>query len=489
MGDVSINYVAEPTAQLFHKSKANLRLLFGPIGSGKSVACALEILSQAMQMPACTDGVRRSRVAVIRQTYPELLSTTIKTMMDWLPEQVTTIKYSAPITISVKIPSMGDGTSMALEIVCLAIDKPADAKKLLSLEISGVWINESREISKTIVDAASGRIGRYPSANMLGGQIYRKYIIMDTNPPSDDHYIYKLFEEQQPPNGWEIFYQPPALLYEKGEYVPNPKAENVNNHVFKYDYWLDQVAGKDKQWVNVYIMGQYGSSVAGKPVYESSWNDDLHVSDVDMKPVPGREVILGWDWGLNPSVVFIQVSPLGQIQVIDELTAMGDGSGIKQFVESAVQPLLLTKYKGCPIRSLGDPTGNQRAQTDEQTVFKEMQRLGIPTEPSSTNNPKMRTEAVSYFLNQLAHGKPRFVIDKRCKMLRKGFNGGYRYRQLNVSGETRFTDKPDKNASSHIHDALQYGCVHLKDQIDMVDEYSSLSPNLSAYEPAGIGGY
>ena len=237
MGDVSINYVAEPTAQLFHKSKANLRLLFGPIGSGKSVACALEILSQAMQMPACIDGVRRSRVAVIRQTYPELLSTTIKTMMDWLPEQVTTIKYSAPITISVKIPSMGDGTSMALEIVCLAIDKPADAKKLLSLEISGVWINESREISKTIVDAASGRIGRYPSANMLGGQIYRKYIIMDTNPPSDDHYIYKLFEEQQPPHGWEIFYQPPALLYEKGEYVPNPKAENVNNHVFKYDYW------------------------------------------------------------------------------------------------------------------------------------------------------------------------------------------------------------------------------------------------------------
>lgn len=485
--DVQVKYKAEPTAQLFHKSKANLRLMFGCIGSGKSVACAIEILSQAMQMPACTDGVRRSRVAVVRQTYPELTSTTIKTLLDWLPEQVTTIRYSAPITITVNIPNMGDGTSMNLEIICLAIDKPADAKKLLSLEITGFWGNECRELDKAIIDAAMGRIGRYPSKNMLGGQMYRKYAILDTNPPDDSHWIYKLFEENVQPDGWDIFYQPPALLYEKGGYVPNPKAENVTNHTFGYEYWLDQVAGKTTQWINVYLLGKYGSSMAGKPVYETSWNDDIHVSDVDLKPVPGRELILGWDWGLNPSVTFAQVTPLGQVQILEEFSA--NGSGIKQFVESVVLPVLSTTYRGCPVRSIGDPTGNQRAQTDEQTVFKEMDRLGIPTEPCSTNNPKMRIEAVSYFLNQLSHGKPRLVIDKKCKLLRKGFNGGYRYRQLNVSGETRFTDKPDKNASSHIHDALQYCCVHLKDQVDMVDQYQHTTANVSAYKPAGIGGY
>ena len=43
----------------------------------------------------------------------------------------------------------------------------------------------------------------------------------------------------------------------------------------------------------------------------------------------------------------------------------------------------------------------------------------------------------------------------RCRNLIKGFEGGYQYRRLQVSGE-RFDDKPDKNHFSHIHDALQY---------------------------------
>ena len=55
----------------------------------------------------------------------------------------------------------------------------------------------------------------------------------------------------------------------------------------------------------------------------------------------------------------------------------------------------------------------------------------------------------------MADGKPAFLIDKRCATLIKGFDSGYSYRRMMVSGE-RFDDKPDKNMYSHIHDALQY---------------------------------
>jgi hypothetical protein len=41
-------------------------------------------------------------------------------------------------------------------------------------------------------------------------------------------------------------------------------------------------------------------------------------------------------------------------------------------------------------------------------------------------------------------------------MVRKGFNGGYRYRKLQVSGGERYSDEPEKNKYSHPHDALQY---------------------------------
>ena len=48
-----------------------------------------------------------------------------------------------------------------------------------------------------------------------------------------------------------------------------------------------------------------------------------------------------------------------------------------------------------------------------------------------------------------------FLIDYRCKELIKGFEGGYAYRRIQVSGE-RYDDRPEKNRFSHIHDALQY---------------------------------
>jgi hypothetical protein len=44
--------------------------------------------------------------------------------------------------------------------------------------------------------------------------------------------------------------------------------------------------------------------------------------------------------------------------------------------------------------------------------------------------------------------------------LRKGFQGGYQFRRLQVSGE-RYGDKPEKNIYSHPHDALQYVCTRV----------------------------
>ena len=44
-----INYVASPVAREFHASEAFIRTIIGPIGSGKSVACCIEIMKKAME--------------------------------------------------------------------------------------------------------------------------------------------------------------------------------------------------------------------------------------------------------------------------------------------------------------------------------------------------------------------------------------------------------------------------------------------------------
>ena len=106
--------------------------------------------------------------------------------------------------------------------------------------------------------------------------------------------------------------------------------------------------------------------------------------------------------------------------------------------------------------SFGDPAGNQKAQTDERTCFQEVKAAGLRIRGAKTNGFVARRGAVAWFLSKLSGGQPTLVLDPCCAMLRKGFNGGYKYRRIQVVGEERFTEEPLKNGYSHPHDALQY---------------------------------
>ena len=58
----------------------------------------------------------------------------------------------------------------------------------------------------------------------------------------------------------------------------------------------------------------------------------------------------------------------------------------------------------------------------------------------------------------MVDGSPGLVLDPACVQLIKGFQGGYHYRRMSVSGD-RYEDRPFKNKFSHIHDALQYALL------------------------------
>ena len=66
------------TIKKFMKSDHFFRGLRGPVGSGKSVACWIEIFRRALAQEPGPDGIRRTRMAIIRNTNPQLKTTTIK---------------------------------------------------------------------------------------------------------------------------------------------------------------------------------------------------------------------------------------------------------------------------------------------------------------------------------------------------------------------------------------------------------------------------
>ena len=133
-----INYTASPTMVKFHNSDAFVRSLFGPIGSGKSVACVIEMLRISFQVqepqyddPKYPAGVRKSRWVVVRNTYRELIDTTIQTFFDWYPEELG--KYHKQDMKFTTVQQLPDGTTAHVEFLFRALDKPDDIKKLLPL--------------------------------------------------------------------------------------------------------------------------------------------------------------------------------------------------------------------------------------------------------------------------------------------------------------------------------------------------------------------
>ena len=448
------------TIKQFMKDESFFRGLRGPVGSGKSVSCCIEILRRALEQKIGVDGKRKSRWAVIRNTNPQLKTTTIKTWLDWFPEEEWgKFHWSVPYTHHIKKGEID------LEVIFLALDRPEDVKKLLSLELTGAWINEAREIPKSIIDACTMRVGRFPSMRDGGPSWYG--VIADTNPPDTDHWwsilageavIPDYITKQEAkmlvkPDNWRFWNQPPAMTEvfdDDGHlhtYDENKNKENGKN--LTPNYYSNIIRGKTKSWIDVYILNKLGQIEDGKPVYEM-FRRDVHVAKSDVAIMKDAPIYVGIDFGLTPACVFGQ-RVRGRWLIIDELVA--EDMGILRFSDLMKQKM--AEYLPRNFVVFGDPAGDHRAQTDESTPFQILRGRGISARPAPSNDVMLRLESVNVTLSRMIDGDSGLLIDPKCINIIKGFDGGYHYRRMQVSGE-RYDEKPNKNRFSHIHDALQY---------------------------------
>jgi hypothetical protein len=85
--------------------------------------------------------------------------------------------------------------------------------------------------------------------------------------------------------------------------------------------------------------------------------------------------------------------------------------------------------------------------------------MGFNPSAAYTNGFQARREAVVQYLVRLVLGKPAFLISPTCRTLIKGLAGQYKYKRVQVPGEDRYKEIPDKNKYSHPADALQYACM------------------------------
>ena len=477
-------YTAPTVVSKFMKSEAEFKAILGPFGSGKTVGCCMEIVRRCLAQVPGKDGIRRSRWAIIRSVRQQLHDTTIKTWLDWIPDGVFG-KWSPS-----KMEYLLEVNDCRAEILFRALDTPADVAKLMSLELTGAYINESQFTPREIVEGIQGRLKRYPSVAMGGSNYWM--LIADTNPPGVGTYWHKVFEqlpvEDDDPNSvpnCDVFKQPSGLSID-------PPADNLEN--LHPTYYQDLSRGKSKLYVDTVVHAIYPPSQDGKPVYHDTFQMDRHVSKVSLKIDPQLPVIIGQDWGLTPSGVWLQMQRDGTIFILRETPAFDMGT--KRYLKTKVRPMHMTTFPLNPILIVGDPAGVRRADSDEGTSFKECKTAGYKAIQAPSQDPIVRIKVLDELFADFPHGNPKILIDPSCKMFIAACRSDYRYPKKKMSIAEAYADKPEKNACSHTMEGAQYGLLYATGRKYRAEDFMSnttfnpLANNKPQYRPADpVGGY
>lgn len=447
MSDLYIGWVSPgPVASAFMASTAPVHLLNGPIGSGKTSCNLMKPVHLAQaQRPSKLDGVRKTKVCVVRDTYRQLWKTTIPSWWKWMPQSVGEWSGArdGPASHLVRF-RIADGTLVEYIIEFVGIGDNNVEDVLRGYEPTIFYLNELDLLAEEVLTYCRGRAGRYPGMNEGGPSWYG--VMGDFNAPEFDTWLDNLVID--PPEGFEIFRQPGGL---------DPGAENLANLPGGRDYYLRQMAGQPDWYIQRMIHNRRGYARRGQPVYPE-FNDSLHVAPEPLEPDRDLALVLGLDAGVgNPAAVFQQVRPNGQRRTLFELCPGRVGpTGFGELINRT----LAERFPGFTrdrITGYADPSSTAGEDGEDKswlTVVRAKTKLRIL--PAPTNNLPPRLDAVRNTLTRMIDGRePEFLLSPACKVLRKGFNAGYKYAQIQ-GANARFADKPEKNQFSHPHDALQY---------------------------------
>ena len=427
----------------FFLSRKFVSFAVGPYGSTKTTAGLMKIAYEAARMAPCSDGIRRSRCVVVRNTRQMLTDTTLKDFLKWFPDGVAGNLKKTGLEFTLR------WADVECEVLFRGLDDQNDVRRLLSLQLSFGVIDEFKEVHPDIYEALAGRVGRYPDkvivppkpqwgvddkGDPIGGCVddeghSMKKVWGMSNPPDADTWWETTLSE--PPDNMHVTIQPSGL---------SPEADWV--HLLDSGYYesLAELHAADPDWVDVFVHGKFGKSLQGHPVFRC-FDKETHVAKEPIK-AQLQPLVIGVDAGLNPTAVVTQQSYDGRILVLDAITGIAGGMGALRFAREMLKPLLNNKYPGKNLVLIIDPAAFQRAQTDEKTVADIFKAEGFTVKAAKTNTISARLAAVETFMTRTVDGKAGFLIDPGCTTLIMALRSKYRYR-INNKGDRE--DSPEKS--------------------------------------------
>lgn len=473
-GRIEFRYA--PTLRAAFNDGSAVKIVQGPVESGKTVWLCAEIYRLMCTVPRCRDGVRRSRVLVIRTTEGELVRGIMRTWKDWFPEEVYgPIQGSMPAVHYLRFLDV----ECEVEFFAFEDDSEPVLRKLRSTEYTMVAFNEAQFTPLTLLLMAKQRAGRYPRKEDCPGFDRRKRVVMDMNAPrTSTHWaLYMRGDAKLPadmpseerrryrkPKGWRFFVQPPAVrpvrdvLGEIVDFELHPLIENLPFQ--KGEEILSMCQNGDLDDIRRDYMNEMVQVKHGKPRYPG-FKRGWHVARDRLTPAKGVPVVIGYDPGLSGAAVFFQRIN-DQWRGLAEMVADGDTS-LQSAKEQGERMLAILRdrfpwHKDAGVVCWGDPYGSWGTVDKNTTFYRILGEMGLDFHsPAVKDNPTLRHQVGSKILREGSYGDPKLLLcPVGCPGLIDALDGGAVMRQVRREGSMVTQDEILKNRHSHICEAAEY---------------------------------
>jgi hypothetical protein len=461
---VKLVYKPNPIAERFHQDLTHqVHAITGAWGTGKSHAALWDMyLFQTRHEDA--------DILIVRDTYSALNDSCISQFMrifgdyghlsggnvpdfNWLPQLRG--EHGKPITGTIKFRA----AALAHEV-----------QKFLSVEVGAAFLEES-----TPGITGSGILSQGLPPELFAGifarvrqiKSERRIVLTAAPPPATEHWFHTIFYEKKPltdlktmlTGQGELSMSQVGVSWENilektthWDFTRNDNAENLpegySESILPFLSTPDQVA-------RFYYGRVPQGSYAGWPVYPS-WRDAIHVNTT-LHADPGP-LVRGWDGGLTPACVWLQLPPSGGVRLLMEL--QGTDVGLEQFAPQ-VLALGQQQFGGVrPYLDFGDPAIDIRSANDLVQGADILRKFGIHLQ-HGIQDPWTRIQAVRSWLTPIGL----FQANPRCKLAIAGFRGAYKRQVKNgVPGELPDKTEPESQRHSHVMNAIEYVATRLTGQ-------------------------
>lgn len=460
-----------PVLSGYMQCRCRMSTIRGPRASGKTFGSAQRILDHMAEQTPNDRGIRHTRGMVSRDSYTELMSTTVKDFMAVF-EGLGDFRMNSAGPPSWRTKPglyLSDGSLLDAEVIFQSAGVDDAAERVKGYQLSWAWFNELSGIDRAVLSNTRAGLGRYPSPAAGGVPCSWHGILSDTNSFDETHWLFPIATEPReqhecPSAGWHWFHQPGGVI-DSGQvdalgrkiWVPNLDAENLDWLVGREKYYLELCQDEKDDHIKVLLGNEYGFYVDGKPVHPS-YVDSVHCAPFEIKPDSRYPLVLGFDFGRTPACAITQYwESFGRWVVIDEkcstdMTVEDFGPKVKEYLDHA--------YAGYQIRAYGDPAGESGGQQVNASCLDILKAKGIPIQPAPSNDVTLRRAAISGPIRRnCMDGRPAFLVSPKAKTIRKGLMGGFCYRRMRITGTTSYTEKPEKNEYSHPVEALEYALL------------------------------